>query len=993
MTRLSAPIRLLRRERSCVLLALGLAACAGGEEPSGGLEPPPPKGSLAVQVSGLPGETAAAVDVTGPGGFVRHVTASETLTGLTPGGYTVVAANVQAAGHAWAPNPPAQPAYVAANAVANAAVEYVVITGAIQVTVAGLPDGVEAGLALSGPAGFTAAVHTSQTLTGLAPGPYTITGSAVTLGTAQYAPTLPGGPVVLTPGLTPVGIVVSFARQTGAIAVQVSGLPPGAAAALAVTGPGGFTAGPTATQTLSDLDPGAYALAASPVIHAGHTWAPTPGALQLNVTAGQTVAAPVHYAIVTGGLTVSVTGLPTGTAAGLSVTGPGGFAQWPTETTAYTGLQPGTYTIVAASVSAGGQTWNPVPASQQVAVTAGTTPALAAVAYVPATGALTLTVSGLPGGVAASVSATGPAGFSQQVTASTTLSGLAPGTYTIAAANVSSGGTTYVPAPGSQGVTVAAGATAAAAVAYTGAPAVSLNLTIDGLHFTQATQRYDGSVPLVAGRDAFLRVFVLANEPNAAMPAVRVRLYHGAALAQTYTLNPPAASVPLSVNQGSLSASWNLQVPGGMVTSDLRVLADVDPAGAVPEANENDNTFPAGGAPVAVDVRGLPPFALRFVPVLQQVNGLQGDVTSGNQEQYLADVRKLIPIGAYDADLRAVYTTTAPALQGDNANGAWGTILSEVLALKAADASTRYYYGVVKTSYSSGVAGIGYVGGGARTALGWDRLPSGSGVMAHELGHNMGRLHAPCGGAGGPDPGYPHAGGVIGVWGLDLATFTLKHPTTQFDLMGYCSPDWVSDYNWSAMVAFREAGPNNVVAWDAARGQSGGGRGLLVWGRVSPDGPVLEPALAVDRGAALPAPGPHRVVALAADGSELFRVSFAAREAVDLPSGREEAFAFVVPAPLALRGEIAELRLVANGRAAVQRPRAGPPPGPDVTRDGAGRTVLRWDASAWPMVLVRDPATGQILSFARGGEVRLARAWDRLDLTFSDGTRSRRERR
>jgi hypothetical protein len=113
------------------------------------------------------------------------------------------------------------------------------------------------------------------------------------------------------------------------------------------------------------------------------------------------------------------------------------------------------------------------------------------------------------------------------------------------------------------------------------------------------------------------------------------------------------------------------------------------------------------------------------------VNGLQGNVTAGNTAQYLSDVLKMLPIGGYNTDVRAVYTTTAPVLQSSNGNGAWGTVLCEVLALKSADGSTRYYYGVVQTSYSSGVAGIGYVGGGARTALGWDRLPSGSGVMAH----------------------------------------------------------------------------------------------------------------------------------------------------------------------------------------------------------------------------------------------------------------------
>lgn len=40
----------------------------------------------------------------------------------------------------------------------------------------------------------------------------------------------------------------------------------------------------------------------------------------------------------------------------------------------------------------------------------------------------------------------------------------------------------------------------------------------------------------------------------------------------------------------------------------------------------------------------------------------------------------------------------------------------------AADGSNRPYYGVVKVGYSSGVAGMGYIG--APSSIGWDYLSS-----------------------------------------------------------------------------------------------------------------------------------------------------------------------------------------------------------------------------------------------------------------------------
>ena len=685
-----------------------------------------------------------------------------------------------------------------------------------------------------------------------------------------------------------------------------------------------------------------------------------------------------------------VTGLPSGAAAGILVSGPSGFAQSISGTSTITGLAPGTYTLTAAPVLDHDDTWSPGTTSQSITVIAGAE-AGASVSYAVITGRLTVSISGLAVGTGANITISGPGGFSRHPQVSQDYTGLLPGNYTVQATAVSASGSSWQPAPLTQSVVVAASTTpASASVSYSssGSGGGTLNLRIDGLYVTQAAQRYDGSVPLVANRDGYLRVFVLANQVNTAQPRVRVRLYSSGALVQTYTINAPGAGVPLGVDEGSLTMSWNVLVPAALMQPNLAVLAEVDPTGAIAEINEGDNTFPSGGVPGEVSVRALPPFNVRFVPVLQSVNSLQGSVTATSVPSFLSTLLTLLPVGDYDADVRAPYTTSAPALVSDNANGAWGTILSEVLALKSTDASMRYYYGVVKTSYSSGIAGMGYVGGGARTAIGWDRLPSGSGVMAHEVGHNMGRSHVPCGGAGGADPGYPHGGGSIGIWGLDVATLQLKNPSTYYDLMGYCDPDWVSDHSWSAMVAFREGGPYNAAGLSDRLTV---GRGLLVWGRITPSGLVLEPAFAIDHAdLSPPAAGPHRIEGRDPNGAVMFSIPFAAHESHDLPTGPEEAFAFVVPAGRALSADLAELTLRSGGRSVVRRPAPATVPAPVFTRGADGRGHLRWNAALHPVVMVRDAVTGQVLSFARGGSVRLPASVTRLDATFSDGTRSSR---
>lgn len=83
-----------------------------------------------------------------------------------------------------------------------------------------------------------------------------------------------------------------------------------------------------------------------------------------------------------------------------------------------------------------------------------------------ATGTLDVVIGNLPSGANAAVQVTGPGNFTQDLTQSKTLSGLAAGTYNVSASNVVIGNATYIPAPASQGVAVAAGASVSATVTY-----------------------------------------------------------------------------------------------------------------------------------------------------------------------------------------------------------------------------------------------------------------------------------------------------------------------------------------------------------------------------------------------------------------------------------------------------------------------------------------------------------------------------------------------
>jgi hypothetical protein len=634
-----------------------------------------------------------------------------------------------------------------------------------------------------------------------------------------------------------------------------------------------------------------------------------------------------------------------------------------------------------------------------VAVTAGETATTSfAVTCISTTGALTVTINGLPAGTGAAVTVTGPNGFNRALTATTTLADLAPGSYTVAAADVASGGTQYTPSPKSRIVPVAAAATASAAVAYA-VVAPSVNLRIDGWFLTQSVQSPGGDVPLVENRDGFIRVFVLADGPNTATPRVRLRMYLNGTLARTFDIPAPGPSTPQSRNENDLASSWNVKIPRDLFGAGLSLLADVDPTNAIAEQNEADNNYPVSGTPQPESMRTVPALGVTFVPVKQQTSGLTGDVSVANKATFLTLPRRMFPISTANDEVHDVYTTnTAAPLLPDDANGAWITVLGEIELLRVTEGTTRNYYGVVQIDYANGAAGLGYTD--RPTAMGYDRANDRSRVMAHEMGHNFGRLHSPCGTASGVDPNfdpnYPYPGGLTGAYGYDLQADVIKSPLLP-DIMGYCANPWISDYTYEGMLAFRTAGQAAIAAAATAAPQ----RCLLVWGRIVDGRAVLEPAFEVVTRPSLPrSRGPYSVEAATDDGSRLFSLSFEASEIADSRRGARQ-FAFAVPLGGVSGDQVGSLRLSGPGGevAAVRAPAA---PGPLAAARTAGTAVearavaggvaLRWNAAAQPMVMVRDPDSGQVLSIARGGVANVMTSKRTLDVVVSDGVGSRQVR-
>ncbi|HEV8150980.1 MAG TPA: hypothetical protein VGP61_12405, partial [Gemmatimonadales bacterium] len=450
----------------CVLAAALSAACTPETDGSGGLDPPA-SGSLVVTVEGLPPGAGASVAVSSAQGYQRNVAGTETLSNLPLGSYAVAALEVVIDGDRYVPAPASQTVAVTPGTAVAVHVAYVLVTARLQLTLEGIPAGGSVTLQLNGPGGYSHSLAGSELLTGLTPGTYQLQTPAVSFNGDQYQ-ALPElrDIVIAAPGSAPVVATVSYALASGRLVVAVSGVPAGANAAIQVTGPG-FDRLLTRTDTLTGLLPGSYTLSASALSAGGNSYAPAPASVSVVVSASLIpAAAQVDYLLASGALQVTAGGIPAGSNANITVSGPNGFSQPLSGSQLLTNLAPGNYTVAAGSVLSGGQLYVPAPAQQSILVSAALTPELVAVSYSQALGSLTVTVSGLPAGTSASITVSGPGGYAMALSGSQTVTGLVAGLYSIASGAVSSGGVSYSAQPAVQSVTLSAGGNAAANVVY-----------------------------------------------------------------------------------------------------------------------------------------------------------------------------------------------------------------------------------------------------------------------------------------------------------------------------------------------------------------------------------------------------------------------------------------------------------------------------------------------------------------------------------------------
>ncbi len=173
-------------------------------------------------------------------------------------------------------------------------------------------------------------------------------------------------------------------------------------------------------------------------------------------------------------------------------------------------------------------------------------------------------------------------------------------------------------------------------------------------------------------------------------------------------------------------------------------------------------------------------------------------------------ISKVYPVSGIDyagttiAEFNGILT-----LQGSSGCGqGWNDLLGLLQTIRSGTTQRpdAVFLGLLPTGVPTGsVVGCG----GGHVAAG--RILSGV-VLAQEIGHAYGRLHAPACNAPNPDPNYPSftslPAGSIHEFGFDTTTSSVFSPTTTFDFMSYCGSPWTSPYTYlNLFFALQFPGP------------------------------------------------------------------------------------------------------------------------------------------------------------------------------------------
>ena len=317
---------------------------------------------------------------------------------------------------------------------------------------------------------------------------------------------------------------------------------------------------------------------------------------------------------------------------------------------------------------------------------------------------------------------------------------------------------------------------------------------------------------VVNGRDTLLRGFWEVPEdwvPRPILARLQLRFPDGSEATKELVVNVEGASFP-----GDLKRAFNFPLLATEFPAGLKYQMTLWEAEAGHEDLPESTTVIASPASGLEEI-GIQPEPAELKIVMFPVNYDNGTfcdtttttLTEEEVELFVNHHHEQYPVQEVMLDFRR----EEPIII-DFAMSSLSQLWEPLRDLRASDQADPnvYYYALVDVC-GGGIDDAAGIAPGLATDLktaAFERVSSGVWLggddyayhtMVHELGHNHGRAHIYCanGDAAGTDPSYPHNDGTIGVWGFGIRLFGLYSPTSTWDIMTYCAPNWVSDWGWS----------------------------------------------------------------------------------------------------------------------------------------------------------------------------------------------------
>ncbi|MBI2392449.1 MAG: hypothetical protein HYV09_22885 [Deltaproteobacteria bacterium] len=327
--------------------------------------------------------------------------------------------------------------------------------------------------------------------------------------------------------------------------------------------------------------------------------------------------------------------------------------------------------------------------------------------------------------------------------------------------------------------------------------------------------------PVIANRRGLLRVYVTPAEDWTARDVVATLTLSGG-LGKKVATAQKAPTGPST--DEDLESTFNFDIDVDQIAFDtaysvtLKTAPDQKAAGDGAAAQYPADAVGGRSEPLEPKYTG-DVLSVMIVPVQYNADG-SGRLPDTNEEQlerYRAGFSKLYPARKVEITVREKpFPWSTPITR---TGSGFGEILNAMIRLRQTDGAPKgtYYYGAFAPASSFPTfCGGGCVAGlsplaerpdqtwtAASVGLGFGG-DSAVGTATHEVGHGHGRNHSPCQPGGGTinglDTRYPYAGATLGVWGFDIEAKALVNPTKNKDFMGYCQPDFVSDYTFGALA-------------------------------------------------------------------------------------------------------------------------------------------------------------------------------------------------